>query len=235
MKGINSSNFVRSIMGARLKEARSRSDLHLSRQKLADLISQNEKAPIVDGVKGSVSPDRLKQWEYGNNPIDLEWIPAICDVLSCDVGYLFGDYEELRRETSDAVKETGLTVDAVEQLRRIASSPQKYRLEIISYMIESNRYSIFLTDHIRNSCRKTRDFILAYRTYQKELKRKEELTGGDLVKEVSLLDAGKLSPPTMDQHKLAEIADSRDAAIIRTERQFSELLKDLISKITEGI
>lgn len=233
MRGINNSYYVQRTMGERITRARIAKKL--THQKLADLISENENAPLVDGVKGSVTVDRLKRWEYSQNPVDLEWIPAICDVLSCDVGYLFGDYEEFCRETSDVVRETGLTVRAVEQLRRIASTPQKYRLEIISYMLESKQYSIFLTDDIRNCCRKTQNYILAHRTYQEELKRTEKITSGDLVKELALLESGELPTSTMNRHKLAEIADSRDAAIIRAERRFSDLLRDLISRITEGV
>lgn len=128
--GINNTRYVKDIIGKRIKEARTNMIISngknrgMSRQMFVDELSKNEKAPLRNGEKDSVSVDRLKQWEYGNNPIELEWIPAICEVLGCDVGYLFGEYEELTKEAADVCKETGLSSCAVEVLQSLKRRAQ---------------------------------------------------------------------------------------------------------------
>ena len=94
MKGINDTKIVQQKMGAQLKAARGK----IKRPALVQLLICNKKAPVES--KAEMTAERLKQWEYGNNPISLEWIPAICDVLRCDVGYLFGDYPGARSNQS---------------------------------------------------------------------------------------------------------------------------------------
>ena len=73
------------MIGSRVREARENKGL--SRPEFARLLEQDIHAPVEGNTYG-LSINRLKQWEYGNNPVSLEWIPAICNVLECDVGYL---------------------------------------------------------------------------------------------------------------------------------------------------
>ena len=110
MKGINDTKIVQQKMGAQLKAARGK----IKRPALVQLLICNKKAPVES--KAEMTAERLKQWEYGNNPISLEWIPAICDVLRCDVGYLFGDYPEKTREISDICSITGLSPAAAKAI-----------------------------------------------------------------------------------------------------------------------
>ena len=107
MKGTDDTRIVQNKMGERLRAARGKT----KRPALVQLLRENPKAPVVS--KAEMTAERLKQWEYGNNPISHEWIPAICDVLDCDVGYLFGEYKEKKREISDVCRTTGLNDDAV--------------------------------------------------------------------------------------------------------------------------
>ena len=110
MKGINDTKIVQQKMGAQLKAARGK----IKRPALVQLLICNKKAPVES--KAEMTAERLKQWEYGYNPISLEWIPAICDVLHCDVGYLFGDYPEKTREISDICSITGLSPAAAKAI-----------------------------------------------------------------------------------------------------------------------
>lgn len=107
-KGIRNS-FLQT-MGDRLRAARDAKGY--SRQDAADRLNECSFHPPSD----EMNDGRLKQWEYGNNPIDVSWIPAICDVLSCDAGFLFGEYEQLTKEKSDACAITGLSEPAVQVL-----------------------------------------------------------------------------------------------------------------------
>lgn len=112
--GIHDTKTIKMIMGNQLTDARKKS--RLSREKLAQKLNSHPLRPITNDVPEVMKQERIKQWEYGNNPISVEWIPAICDVLSCDVGYLFGEYKELTRAKSDVCFTTGLSQDAVDVL-----------------------------------------------------------------------------------------------------------------------
>lgn len=143
MNRIKNTKSVKLTVGERLTKARNRKKI--TRQELADELSHHGKAPAS---KRGVSYDRLKEWEYGNNAIPLEWIPAVCDVLECDVGYLFGEYEELTRQATDICKETGLSEDAVEAIRSMGDINLKGGVlhrsefqEVISCMFEDPRFS----------------------------------------------------------------------------------------------
>lgn len=115
--GINNTKTVKLTMGARIREARE--ELKLSRAKLADKLNECEHRPIINDEPNTMTLERLKQWEYANNPVELEWIPAICEVLKCDAGYLFGEYKEKKRESSDACATTGLSEKSIIQLERM--------------------------------------------------------------------------------------------------------------------
>lgn len=112
MNGIFNSDPVKKGLGAKIKEARG----DMSRQNLADALNACGSRPHEPKRPDGLTVDRLKQWELGNNPVDLEWLPAICQVLDVDFGYLFGEYPEKTRVISDIVKVTGLTENAVDVL-----------------------------------------------------------------------------------------------------------------------
>lgn len=113
--GIKDTKTVKSIMGQRIQRARGK----LSRAKFSDKLNACANRPIDSERLDEMNVERLKQWEYGNNPVALEWIPAICEVLECDVGYLFGEYKEKKREFSDACAITGLSEESIIQLDRM--------------------------------------------------------------------------------------------------------------------
>ena len=62
----------------------------------------------------------LKQWEYGNNQINIEWLPYLCAALHCDIGYIFGDYECRTRIAADISTQTGLSEAAILNLKKNA-------------------------------------------------------------------------------------------------------------------
>lgn len=113
--GINNTLSVRETIGSRICAARK--DKNLSRPAFVNLLLQNKLCPEVTRQMNTseiktpveVLTNRLRQWENGNNPVDLEYIPAICDVLECDVGYLFGYYDEKYHVVADITAITGLS------------------------------------------------------------------------------------------------------------------------------
>lgn len=110
---MQNSKFVTKKVGGRIKAARE--DL-FSRQGLCDVVNR---LAADDNRDIALNEATLKQWEYGNNRIDIEWIPYLCRALNCDVGYLFGEYLEKHHESTDIRKETGLSEDSIVRLTEI--------------------------------------------------------------------------------------------------------------------
>lgn len=134
MKGTE--NTTRSRMGSRIRQAREH--IGLSRQQLADKLSDSAKAPAK-----KMTMERIKQWEYGNNPVLVDWIPALCDALSFDVGYLFGEYDEHYRIVSDIASETGLSESAIQKLQFIRECNPEYS-DVISAIVSDFNFEYLL-------------------------------------------------------------------------------------------
>ena len=118
----------------------SREAAGLTQQALVDRLNASEKAPPK-----VLKLDTFKKWEYGGNQINIEWIPALCDVLNCDVGYLFGEYPQFRRVNADICKETGLTENAVNSIRTYGGSNETdWGLDAINALLESKEFPLLI-------------------------------------------------------------------------------------------
>ena len=141
MDGIFNSDSLRKILGNRIRVARGK----MSRQQLTDALNACKLRPYEPKRKEGLTIDRLKQWELGNNPVDLEWLPAICEVLDVDYGYLFGEYQEKNRIVSDVVRETGLTEGAVTVLIRLKDEKHiRAYSDLLSCLISDPDFEYFL-------------------------------------------------------------------------------------------
>lgn len=145
---INNTILVKQVVGKRIKQARN--EKGLSRLALAKSMCTSSKASNEASVGKYEMEDlerkleaRIRQWESGANPVDIEWIPAICDVLSCDVGYLFGDYNEHTRVFADITKETGLSEAAIRNIAYVKSLNREY-MDVLSAFIEDSNLEYFL-------------------------------------------------------------------------------------------
>lgn len=96
-----------SSVGKRLKEAREK--MGLSQQKFCDTFSES--------FGTNLNFNTYKAWENGINHVPIRYIPALCEFLDCDVGYLFGEYKEKRRIIADIHAETGLSEEAIKKLQ----------------------------------------------------------------------------------------------------------------------
>ena len=99
-------NTVKAAMGERLRMARECAGL--TQKRVAELLNASKKAPLSTPGKELLQGTYIG-WENGRNKVDIEWIPALCDVLGVDVGYLFGEYPEKTRTASDLCAVTGLS------------------------------------------------------------------------------------------------------------------------------
>lgn len=60
--------------------------------------------------------ERIRKWVNGDNAVPLEWIPGLCEALSCDIGYLVGDYFEPIAALSIVANVMGLNEQSVSVL-----------------------------------------------------------------------------------------------------------------------
>lgn len=137
MNGINKHSPIVAVMGENLRNAREKAGLF--RQKLVDRLNLNKNAPPSQ----EMTLERLKQWEYGINPIAIDWIPALCDELSFDVGYLFGEYKEHYRVSSDIAKETGLDEAAISSIKYIREFHPEY-INVLSVLLQDGNLEYLL-------------------------------------------------------------------------------------------
>ena len=125
---MKNSKLVTKKVGGRIKAAR---EEFFSRQGLCDVVN---KLAADDNRDIALNEATLKQWEYGNNRIDIEWIPYLCRALNCDVGYLFGEYLEKHRESTDIREKTGLSEDSIVRLSEIDKMDKPVKSVIYAFL-----------------------------------------------------------------------------------------------------
>lgn len=131
---INNSASIKVTIGENLAKVRTKEDM--TRKELCQKLNKCE-SPHPEK---ELTEDVLKMWELGRNAINIEWIPAICQVLHCDVGYLFGEHEGRTRTITDIQKETGLSEDAIFELQELNRIDSYYSRSI------QGLFSLMLTD-----------------------------------------------------------------------------------------
>lgn len=59
----------------------------------------------------------VSKWESGNTSPSLEKLLILCKLYGCDLGYFIGEYDCKTRKNTDIKAETGLSENAIKQLR----------------------------------------------------------------------------------------------------------------------
>ena len=87
-------------------------------------------------------------WETGTVAIPIHRLSDICNLLDCDLDYLFGKIDVPKNNTADIMKETGLSQKAVEKAVAWKSTDDYHRFwnDYISAIIESDKFENLLFD-----------------------------------------------------------------------------------------
>ena len=89
------------------------------------------------------SRSAISKWENGKEFPTTVLIPQLCNILRCDVGYLFGDYELPTRELTDISSEIGLSVEAINELRKTNKSTLFHSyLPVFSWLLSNGLMDI---------------------------------------------------------------------------------------------
>lgn len=112
-------------MGNRIRARRE--ELGMSRPNMSNLMRK---------LGSTVDQKTIESWELGRNNCSLTNIPYICEILDCDTEYLFGNSSTPHKEIADVSAITGLSPEAIENLKQIKKR-RKYLLPLISEIIEN--------------------------------------------------------------------------------------------------
>lgn len=112
-------NGIKHTISSRLKEARQKRGL--SRDQLITEINNDPNRPHEKNSSDCMSLEfeTYRRWEDGTNKVNYDWMPILCKHLQCDVGYLFGEYNELTYQKANIHLETGLSETAIEVLQSL--------------------------------------------------------------------------------------------------------------------
>lgn len=141
---IINSHIVKVAIGKNLSAARTKDGM--TRKKLCQKLNKCE-TPHPDK---ELTEDVLKMWELGRNAINIEWVPALCHVLRCDVGFIFGEHSERTVTISDIRKKTGLSENAIEKLLKLNQMDSYYGRTIQSFLSAMLTDSTFLPEMYRS-------------------------------------------------------------------------------------
>ena len=111
MDGINNTKTSKKYIpvsqgiGRRLQALRENSGFRGSEGISNFLERANEKKPIK---LHDLTWETYRKWESGHNSVNIEWIPTLCELLHCEVGYLFGEFDQPTKEITDICAKTAL-------------------------------------------------------------------------------------------------------------------------------
>ncbi len=108
-------------MGNRIKEAR----------KKRNIGSVGKLAKLLNYTRQTVSG-----WENGVPIANLEVLRKLCEILDCDIGYLFGEYDSYHIKQAGIGERTGLEEFSIETLQRDKKKVDNSELGPVDYKIE---------------------------------------------------------------------------------------------------
>lgn len=146
------------VIGSKLRAARV--EIGLTQQKICDLINQSIQAPKDQtGETEILLLNRYKKWEYGDNPVDIRWLPAICEILKCDYGYLFGDHACKTKDIQGIMDYTGLSEDCITTLSNLNLFEKVFLERLLNPQSRLHLYEL------SDSYTKYKKFVDLVRTY----------------------------------------------------------------------
>ena len=133
------------MMSNRIKSLRKKRNISL--EKLEEILS--------------ASRQTISNWEKGQS-VPTAWdLKEICDFYGCDTGYIFGEHEEKWRAATNIRRETGLSEEAINVLRKLHAEKNADN-EIISFLnliIESIEFRSHMSSLSHSSMEYIRGYI----------------------------------------------------------------------------
>lgn len=119
--------------------------------------SQDKLAEEVGNICGNsnLTRQQIGRWEAGHPIKKLDELKALAKIFDCEIGYLLGEHTEKTRAVTDIKNETGLSYEAIVQLKKYLKGFPK-ELYIVNELLSSFPQLItaisdyfFLSDNIQ--------------------------------------------------------------------------------------
>lgn len=168
-------------------------------------------------IKVRSQDDWIKGKHYPKNISD---VLNLCNALECDLDYLFTEDMICHTHDEQFISDyTGLSKESIKLLHKLTTYDKgKPRLFILDYFIRNVKFSLYLTDKIKDYFDK-RD---RYKRWEKKFLQEEE--------EQRNLDIFELLeyPQTISRSKLKEYENVKDAAHFQVQKDFDDILEIFI-------
>ena len=108
----------------------------------------------------SATRQTISKWETGQSIPSAEDLKEMCSFYGCDAGYIFGEYDEKRREATDIKRETGLSEKAINVLRKLQADKNVDNeiIDFLNLIIESAEFR----HHMWNLSKSSMEYIKGY-------------------------------------------------------------------------
>lgn len=91
------------------------------------------------------SRSTIRNWEKGERLPTTDQLIQLCGLFHCDIGFLFGDYEQRYRSLADISEITGLSESAIRRILALRNGAP-YLLSILNQIIEAAEFLPFLAE-----------------------------------------------------------------------------------------
>lgn len=112
-------------IGKRIKQERLEAKIK-SQGALADKLGYSER-----------TRQTIAKWEKGEAVPELDYLLRMCELFDCELGYLLCEYDCKTREITDIHDTTGLSQNAIKNIRTLKQSPISDVVYTLSKLIES--------------------------------------------------------------------------------------------------
>lgn len=171
-----------------------------------------------------VTDNTISYFCNGTRGPQLEQLPKIANALETTTDYLLGVSSNLTTDTDLAAvcKYTGLSEDSINTLLFISELDPNL-LKTLDIFISAPYFSSFLLK-FSNYCRDYEEYRSAKAQYTQDTDRLEKLSGGDIGKEINLLDSGKVEL-AYKQIDINKLHDAYELSEYKLNREFMNVAK----------
>ncbi len=215
--------FPLNTFGGRIQHRR-KEILKMSRPEFYDLIYPNENIAIESKSR------TVKNWESGKNEPDIRNLKKICSALNCSSDYLLGLDKCTNKSTQFIHEYIGLSEKSVEALHHATTYLYgKEDLTVIDYFLCHNSFNLILIREIKACYNAYMQYMNGRKMLYQQQKEIDDLTNGDIAKEIKLLDSKKYKN-IINRKKLTELKNLMDAKKFKIITEFNEIIEAFIKE-----
>lgn len=202
-------------IGKRIKDERKTLQLSLP--------EMSEKIENEYGYK--ISRQALSDIEKGNSTraFTVDLIDIFCEMFGCDGAYLLCEYDNCKTYNNQFIhSQTGLSDMVIKHLHEFTTYHQgKIRIAVIDYFLQDIRFTYGLTDMIDDYFSKYDRYETKKKIYFQEDEKQRKLEFDEFLTYI----------PVISRQKLKEYEDVKDSAHFNVQKQFDNILEDLMKEL----